>query len=325
VFDIVTAVPRTPASALAASAAIHAAAILALLTIGFSGVVSKLNSQPLRFTLIAPASARIKPPPRQPLPPPLPALPPPPASAPRVFARLTAPLPQPKLILDPPPPVETPRVSAPQPAELPRVAPPPLKTGSFSEALAPPPAARQQPAMQSAGFASSETSRLKPSRSLAPSTGAFESASAQQPGSRRAVAPVTAGFGEASATPGPSAARPAAAPAGSFGDSSIAAPTPRPSASSAPSVTTPVEILDKPRPAYTEEARRLKLEGEVLLEVSFSASGQARVVRLVRGLGHGLDEAAAAAAALIRFRPARREGIPVDSSASVHIVFQLAI
>ena len=316
-FDIVTAVPRTPASSLAASAAIHAAAILALLTIGFSGVVSKLTSQPLRFTLIAPAQVRLKPPP--------PLAAPPLASAPRVFARLVAPLPQPKLILDPPPPpLETPRLPTPQPAEQPRVAPPPLKTGTFSEALAPPPAARQQPVTQSAGFASSETSALKPSRSLAPSTGGFESASAPQPGARHAVAPVASGFGEASAAAAPSAARPIAASAGSFGDASIAAPSARPSASAAPSTTTPVEILDKPHPAYTEEARRLNLEGEVLLEVSFSASGQARVVRLVRGLGHGLDETAATAAALIRFRPARREGVPVDSLAAVHIVFQLA-
>jgi hypothetical protein len=44
----------------------------------------------------------------------------------------------------------------------------------------------------------------------------------------------------------------------------------------------------------------------------------------VRGLGHGLDETAAAAARNIRFRPARRSGDPVDFTAIVHIVFQLA-
>lgn len=86
----------------------------------------------------------------------------------------------------------------------------------------------------------------------------------------------------------------------------------------------PVEILAKPRPAYTDEARRLRLEGEVLLEVLFSASGTARVTRLLRGLGHGLDENAGAAAAAIRYRPAERAGVPVDAVAIVHIVFQLA-
>ena len=88
--------------------------------------------------------------------------------------------------------------------------------------------------------------------------------------------------------------------------------------------TSPVEVLSKPNPVYTEEARNLKLEGEVLLEMSFSASGTLQVNRVVRGLGHGLDEAAVAAAKKIRFKPALRNGQPVDSTAIVHVVFQLA-
>lgn len=88
--------------------------------------------------------------------------------------------------------------------------------------------------------------------------------------------------------------------------------------------TTPVEILFKPRPNYTQEARALKLEGEVLIEVMFGANGQLQVQRVVRGLGHGLDEAGVEAANLIRFKPALRRGSPVDSTAVVHVVFQLA-
>jgi TonB family protein len=88
--------------------------------------------------------------------------------------------------------------------------------------------------------------------------------------------------------------------------------------------STPVEITYKPNPVYTEEARRLKLEGEVLLEVSFSANGTLHVNRVVRGLGHGLDEAAIAAANKIRFKPALRGGQPVDSTAVVHVTFQMA-
>jgi TonB family protein len=88
--------------------------------------------------------------------------------------------------------------------------------------------------------------------------------------------------------------------------------------------TTPVEITFKPNPIYTQEARDMKLEGEVLLEVSFSANGTLRVNRVVRGLGHGLDEAAIAAANKIRFKPALRYGQPVDSTAVVHVSFQLA-
>jgi TonB family protein len=88
--------------------------------------------------------------------------------------------------------------------------------------------------------------------------------------------------------------------------------------------TTPVEIIDKPVPVYTAEARQMKIEGEVLLKVTFLANGQVRVGEVVRGLGHGLDESAANAAQGIRFRPAQREQQPCDTTATVHIVFQLA-
>jgi TonB family protein len=87
---------------------------------------------------------------------------------------------------------------------------------------------------------------------------------------------------------------------------------------------TAVEITYKPNPVYTNEARSLKLEGEVLLEVSFGANGTLHVNRVVRGLGHGLDEAATAAANKIRFKPATRSGQPVDSTAVVHVMFQMA-
>lgn len=87
---------------------------------------------------------------------------------------------------------------------------------------------------------------------------------------------------------------------------------------------TPVEILSKPIPLYTEEARKLRIEGEVLLEVTFEASGRPRVLRVVRGLGHGLDENAQRAAEQIRFKPATKDGQPTDSTATVHIIFQLA-
>jgi TonB family protein len=88
--------------------------------------------------------------------------------------------------------------------------------------------------------------------------------------------------------------------------------------------TSSVEITFKPKPIYTDEARQLRLEGEVLLEVMFGASGQLHVNRVARGLGHGLDEAAVVAANKMRFKPALRNGTPVDSTAIVHVVFQLA-
>jgi len=88
--------------------------------------------------------------------------------------------------------------------------------------------------------------------------------------------------------------------------------------------TTSVEITYKPTPVYTKEARDLKLEGEVLLEISFGATGQLHVNRVVRGMGHGLDEAAIDAANKMRFKQALRNGVPVNSTAIVHVVLQLA-
>ncbi len=86
----------------------------------------------------------------------------------------------------------------------------------------------------------------------------------------------------------------------------------------------PVEILSKPNPVYTEEARRLHVQGEVLLRVVFAASGKLQVLGVTRGLGHGLDQAALQAAQKIEFKPARRNGQPVDTTATLHILFELA-
>jgi TonB family protein len=109
-----------------------------------------------------------------------------------------------------------------------------------------------------------------------------------------------------------------------FGSQQIAQNTPHIQRVDSGPPTTSVEITYKPNPAYTDEAKNLKLEGEVLLEVEFLASGQLHVNRVVRGLGHGLDETAVAAANKMRFKPAMRNGQAMDSTAIVHVVFQLA-
>ncbi len=111
---------------------------------------------------------------------------------------------------------------------------------------------------------------------------------------------------------------------GGFGSEQVVHGGPKIAQADSGPASTPVEITFKPNPVYTEEARSLKLEGEVLLEVSFSANGTLHVNRVVRGLGHGLDEAAIAAANKIRFKPALRSGQPVDSTAVVHVTFQMA-
>ena len=111
---------------------------------------------------------------------------------------------------------------------------------------------------------------------------------------------------------------------GSFGDADVVAAQPKAKSADPVVKTLPAEITFKPRPVYTEEGRHLKIEGEVLLDVVFSATGQIHIVRVVRGLGHGLDESAVHAAEQIQFKPAMRDGHPADSEAVLHIVFQLA-
>src|SRR5258708_7962513 len=111
---------------------------------------------------------------------------------------------------------------------------------------------------------------------------------------------------------------------GGFGSEQVVHNTPKATLADSGPPTNSVEIPFKPQPVYTDEARSLKLEGEVLLEVMFGANGTLHVNRVVRGLGHGLDEAAIAAANKMRFKPALRNGQPVDSTAIVHVTFQIA-
>ncbi len=88
--------------------------------------------------------------------------------------------------------------------------------------------------------------------------------------------------------------------------------------------STPIVVVAKPLPQYTPEAKQMKIEGDVTLEVRFTASGQVQVLRVVNGLGHGLDEQAKLAAERIRFKPATKNGAPVDQVSVIHISFQLA-
>jgi TonB family protein len=85
----------------------------------------------------------------------------------------------------------------------------------------------------------------------------------------------------------------------------------------------PVEITFKPKPDYTDEGRKQKINGEVRLEVLFRSDGQVHVIRVLQGLGYGLDEQAVKAAEQIKFKPALHEGQPIDSTAQVHIIFEL--
>ena len=85
----------------------------------------------------------------------------------------------------------------------------------------------------------------------------------------------------------------------------------------------PPRLLREVRPDYTEAARRGAVEGDVLLEVIVLADGSVGEVRVVRGLGFGLDERAVEAMRRWRFRPAERRGVPVSVVVEVAMSFRL--
>jgi TonB family protein len=135
----------------------------------------------------------------------------------------------------------------------------------------------------------------------------------------------SSGFGNGTATPVNRPRPSATVQQSGFGDADVPAPpTVKSHAAETAAKLVPAEILSKPTPIYTPEARSLRIEGEVLLEAVLEASGSLRVVRVVRGLGHGLDDNAVKAAEQIHFKPAMKDGQPTDSTVVLHIIFQLA-
>jgi TonB family protein len=143
-------------------------------------------------------------------------------------------------------------------------------------------------------------------------------------GARGVVA--STGFGSGTANPPSGSGHPhGAVQSGGFSDgNAVATDAPTHKTADTTGAVTPVVILAKPKPIYTDEARKLNIEGEVLLDVVFPASGPVQVNRVIRGLGHGLDENAIRAAQQIQFKPAMSNGHAVDFPATVHIVFEMA-
>ena len=83
-------------------------------------------------------------------------------------------------------------------------------------------------------------------------------------------------------------------------------------------------ILSNPKPKYTEEARKARVEGIVFLVATINRDGTVSNIQLVRGLGHGLDESAIHTVMTgWRFRPATRDGVPIDHPANIEVTFNL--
>jgi periplasmic protein TonB len=86
---------------------------------------------------------------------------------------------------------------------------------------------------------------------------------------------------------------------------------------------TPPALLKEVKPDYTEDARRRGLTGDVELEIVVRRDGSVGDVRLMRGLGGGLDQRAIEAVRQWRFSPGRRQGTPVDVVVEVAVEFKL--
>jgi protein TonB len=86
---------------------------------------------------------------------------------------------------------------------------------------------------------------------------------------------------------------------------------------------TPPSLLREVRPDYTEDGRRRNIEGDVVLEIVVRRDGTVGDVKLLQGLGAGLDQRAIDAVRQWRFSPARRLGAPVDVIVEVAVEFKL--
>ena len=84
------------------------------------------------------------------------------------------------------------------------------------------------------------------------------------------------------------------------------------------------EIITRPEPKYTREARRLGVQGIVSLKLLLLPDGKLDRVRVMRWLPYGLTENAILAACEIKFKPAMKAGQPVAQWATVQYGFRLA-
>jgi len=87
-------------------------------------------------------------------------------------------------------------------------------------------------------------------------------------------------------------------------------------------VSAPIPIF-KPEPEYSEEARKAKFQGTVVLMIVVDEKGNARDLKVIRPLGLGLDQKAIEAVEKWRFKPGMKDGKPVPVQATVEVNFRL--
>ena len=324
-------------AAVATSASLHVAvmALIAALAGMAPAPAAPREYRPVTFVMMAPPAVPHDPEPPLAMPVVPKAEPEPPAietTAPLELPKPAAPPPAPEPVARsepapaPPEPVHParPPVVTPAPASA-RTPPTPVTVGLFADST--PTVHDAEPAkaaVRSAGFDAPSPAGKTSDTKSAPTVGAFDQQVSPPARVARSGAGVaSAGFGSSQGVSAAAVKPPAEVRPSGF-DTGRPAPATQRVAPPPDRIDVPVEITFKPAPIYTNEARTLQLEGEVLLDVEFGATGVVSVLQVVRGLGHGLDEAATRAAAQIRFKPAQSSGRPIAFRTTVHIVFRLA-
>jgi periplasmic protein TonB len=80
-------------------------------------------------------------------------------------------------------------------------------------------------------------------------------------------------------------------------------------------------LVQKVEPEYTATARQAGVSGTVLLSAVIGRDGRAHQIRVLRGLGYGLNEKAIAAVRKWRFQPGTKSGLPASTAASIEVKF----
>ena len=83
------------------------------------------------------------------------------------------------------------------------------------------------------------------------------------------------------------------------------------------------QVLFAPDPTFTEEARQAKVAGKVVVYLQVNPDGHPMHVKVIRGLGMGLDEKAIEAVRQYKFKPALKDGHPVTVEMNVEVNFQI--
>lgn len=87
--------------------------------------------------------------------------------------------------------------------------------------------------------------------------------------------------------------------------------------------TTLPRVVYQTSPQFTDKARKAKINGVVVLKMTVTASGDVGNVTVTKGLGYGLDEKAVEAVRTWKFKPATKNGVPVDYELAVEVNFRL--